>query len=279
MSTTIKNNIQEQNQDILNDIQSLQNVELELFNSLETNNNLTTTEQQSIISKIDSISSMRIDLYQTMGGVNKFFHDALNNSRDTLQDQTAAISIIEKELNNSKIRLSELKQDKLNKIRLIEINDYYGEKYEEQTKLMKITIAIIIPIVILVVLRQNNIIPQMFFSILLMIIIIVGSVIFLRQLSYIMTRDNMSYQEFNWGFDAKNAPKPNGLDPVDPWLSNNLNIGSCIGQRCCSTGLTYNTTLNQCVGPSIQDNTGLTATDNNTIQANTDGFSNYAGVQ
>lgn len=278
MSTTIQNNIQAQNQDILNDIQSLQNVELDLFNSLETNNNLTTTDQESIINKINSISTMRIDLYQTMGGVNKFFNDALNNSRDTLQDQTATISIIEKELNNSKLRLSELKQDKINKIRLIEINDYYGQKYEEQTKLMKITVAIIIPVVILVVLRQKYILPQIVFSILLMIIILVGSVIFLRQLSYIMTRDNMSYPEFNWGFDAKNAPKPDGLDPTDPWLSSNLNIGSCIGQQCCSTGLTYNMTLNQCVDPSTQDNSGLAVADNNTLATNTDGFSNYASV-
>lgn len=278
MSTTIQNNTQTQNQDILNDIQSLQNIELELFNSLEANNNLTTEEQKTIISKINAISNMRIDLYQTMGGVNQFFKDALNNSRDTLQDQTAAISIIEQELNNSKLRLNELKQDKINKIRLIEINDYYGQKYEEQTKLMKITIAIIIPIVILIVLRINNILPQTVFSILLMVIIIVGSVIFLRQLSYILTRDNMIYQEFNWGFDAGNAPKPNGLDPVDPWLSTNFNIGSCIGQQCCSEGLTYNSSINQCVAASTQDNSGSITTDNNTLAANTDGFSNYATV-
>ena len=45
-------NIQDNNQQILNDIQSLQGIEQNLFSSLE-NANLTTEEQESIINKIN----------------------------------------------------------------------------------------------------------------------------------------------------------------------------------------------------------------------------------
>jgi len=123
-------NIQGGNQEILTDIQSLQGIEQNLFNSLE-NPNLTSEEQESIINKINRISEMRINLYKTLTGVNSFFQQALSNSRGTLTEQTAAIGVIEDELNQAKKRLRELEQEKNNKIRLVEINNYYSQQYEE----------------------------------------------------------------------------------------------------------------------------------------------------
>jgi hypothetical protein len=42
-------NISQNNEQILNDIQSLQKMEQDLFSSLETNTNLTTQQKQKII--------------------------------------------------------------------------------------------------------------------------------------------------------------------------------------------------------------------------------------
>ena len=106
-------NIQDNNQQILNDIQSLQGIEQNLFSSLE-NANLTTEEQESIINKINRISEMRINLYKTLSGVNSFFQSALSNSRGTLQEQTSAIGVIEDELNQAKKRLRLLEEEKNN---------------------------------------------------------------------------------------------------------------------------------------------------------------------
>ena len=102
-------NIQGGNQEILTDIQSLQGIEQNLFNSLE-NPNLTSEEQESIINKINRLSEMRINLYKTLTGVNSFFQQALSNSRGTLTEQTAAIGVIEDELNQANKRLRELEQ-------------------------------------------------------------------------------------------------------------------------------------------------------------------------
>ena len=65
--------MEENNSQILNDIQSLQTIEQELFNNLENQPDLSTDQQQQIISKINNISNMRVNLYQTLGGVNDFF--------------------------------------------------------------------------------------------------------------------------------------------------------------------------------------------------------------
>ena len=56
---TDQTEIQQNNEQLLNDIQSLQTMEQQLFNSLETNPNLTTSQQQQIVEKMNQISNMQ----------------------------------------------------------------------------------------------------------------------------------------------------------------------------------------------------------------------------
>jgi len=243
-------NIAQNNEQILNDIQSLQEMEKTLLNSLEANaNTLTSQEQEQIVGKMNRISDMRINLYQTLSGVNNFFHGALSSSIGTLQQQTAAIGIIEDELNQSKRRLEVLENEKLNKIRLVEINDYYGEKYAEHSELMKIIIFTLVPVIILAILNNKGILPEKIYYILLVIVSVIGSVFLWRRFSSIIMRDNMNYQEYNFGFDPKSAPSSTSTgDQNDPWASPDL--GTCIGQNCCSDGQNWDDKLNQCIGTS-----------------------------
>ena len=71
--STEEPNIAQTNEQILNDIQALQQIEKQLFENLESNPQLSSEEQQKIISKINQLSNMRINLYQTLSGVNDFF--------------------------------------------------------------------------------------------------------------------------------------------------------------------------------------------------------------
>jgi hypothetical protein len=243
-------NIAQNNEQILNDIQSLQEMEQQMLNNLEGNaSTLTPDQQEGLIEKMNRLSTMRINLYQTLSGVNNFFNNSLSSSIGTLQQQSVAINIIENELNQSKGRLEILENEKLNKIRLVEINDYYGEKYAEHSQFMKIIIYMLVPIIILAILNNKGILPDTVYYILLVIISAIGAFFIWRSLSSIIMRDNMNYQEYDWGFDAKNTPSGISTTSSDPWASS-VNIGTCIGQSCCSLGQTWDNTLNQCVGSS-----------------------------
>jgi hypothetical protein len=59
----------------------------------------------------------------------------------------------------------------------------------------------------------------------------------------------MNYQEYTWAFNAADAVKGTTTTSVDPWLSN-MNLGTCIGEQCCSVGQKWSSSLNQCVGTS-----------------------------
>jgi hypothetical protein len=255
-------NVQENTNQILSDIQSLQTIEQELFNSLEENTGLTTEQQKKVVEKINGISKMRINLYETLNGVNSFFQNTLANSKGTLTEQTSAIDIVEKELNSSKKRLKVLEEEKNNKIRLVEINDYYGQKYAEHSDLMKIIVTMLIPILILAVLNNKGIIPSTVYYILVSIIALIGAVFIWRTLFSIVLRDPMNYQEYNWYFDPSTAPTSTTTSTKDPWESKSSKFGSCIGDACCSDGLVYDSSLNQCVTSSDENTTTETFMNN-----------------
>jgi hypothetical protein len=240
-------NISQNNEQILNDIQTLQQMEQQLFNNLETNTSLTPQQQQEIVQKMNQVSNMRINLYQTLSGVNNFFQSALSSSVGTLQEQTVAIGIVENELNQAKKRLELLEAEKNNKIRLVEINDYYSDRYGEHSQLMKIVIFTLVPVIILTILFTRSIIPSFIYYALLVIVCAIGGYYFWTIYFSMVTRDNMNYQEYSWYFNAATAPT-GPASSTDPWAG--LGVGTCIGQQCCSKGQIWDASLNQCIGDS-----------------------------
>jgi len=245
-------NVQENNEQIINDIQSLQQMEQQLFNSLETNPNMTPDQQQKVVDKMNQLSNMRINLYQTLSGVNNYFENALNTSVGSLKQEVVAIGIVESELNKAKKRLEILEEEKNNKIRLVEINSYYGDKYVEHSQLMKIVIFTLLPVIILGLLNNKGILPNIIYNILLVIIGVIGGYFFWTRFASILTRDNMNYQEYDWYFDPNSTSTSSTTASSDPWLSETTNetYGSCVGDACCSSDLTYDASMNQCVSSS-----------------------------
>ncbi len=238
-------------QKLLSDIQELQSMEQQHFDQLNTNGNLTPQQQMEEIEQINKTSNMRRNLYKTLSQVNSFYKDALDSSIGTLKEQKTAITIVENELNRAKARLEYLELQKNNKIRLVEINQYFGEKYSEHTKLMKIIIFILIPIIILTILYKKELIPRNVYFILFIIIGVVGAFLVYKLYASIIMRDNMNYDEYDWPFDKNSAPTADTTQSEsDPWgATSTFNIGTCIGESCCSDGLTYDTATNLCVVP------------------------------
>ena len=233
---------------ILNDIQKLQEIEKGLFNNLEKIG-LTAEQQKQIVEKINNISTMRINLYKTLNDLNNQVGGSLKNSNYTLKEQTVAVNIVENELNKSKKKLELLEEQKNNKIRMIQINDYYGQRYAEHTDLMKILIIMLIPIIILAFLYNKGLLSSTIYYILILIIALIGSIFLAKRFISIMSRDNMNYQNYNWYFNTADATQSNTTESEDPWFSTNVNVGTCIGEMCCAEGLTYDSTINQCIAP------------------------------
>lgn len=282
MTTPNIQNVEETNNQILSDIQNLQTFEQEMFSNLEENPSLTQEEQQALIQKINQVSSMRLNLYKTLNGVTGYFQNSLYNSQGTLEEQVTAIDIVEQELNRAKQKLRILEEEKNNKIRLVEINTYYGEKYQEHAELMKIIIFTLIPIIIISLLYNKSLIPQVLYYVLLVIIAAIGSYFMWLRLASIWNRDNMDYQEYNWPVykpPANSTTKSSNTtgDPWDNGLDVTGNVLGCVDQYCCATGTVYDGSSNQCI-PSSASSSTSTSTSSST-PAPVDGFGTLSGTE
>jgi hypothetical protein len=261
-------NMEERNEQTLSDIKNLQQIEQDLYNTLETNaNNNTLTEDQKtkMINKINEISQMRINLYANLNETYSFFQKNVSSSRITLDEQIMALEIVENELKEAKLRLELLEDAKYNKLRQVEINTYYGKKYNSHTDVMKIIVIMCIPILIIGLITNTGIIPERISMTLMILIITIGVIAIGYKLIDNAKRDNMNYDEYDWGFNENDAPTDNSGINIDPWVIPSL---ECIGPDCCIEGQsTYDYTKNKCVPNSIYNsnayqlkNTGSTTT-------------------
>ena len=277
MTTPNVQNVEETNTQILSDIQNLQSFEQEMFSDLEENPSLTQQEQQAIIQKINQVSSMRLNLYKTLSGVTGYFQNSLYNSQGTLEEQVTAIDIVEQELNRAKQKLKILEEEKNNKIRLVEINTYYGEKYQEHADLMKIIIFTLVPIIILAILYSKGILPKTVYYVLMIIIAAIGSYFMWVRLASIWNRDNMDYQEYNWPEPPSNSTTSTSSTSGDPWgIQTSASLG-CVDEYCCASGTVFDGSSNLCV-PSSSTSTSTSTTTSSSTPATVDGFDTLTGT-
>ena len=270
--------LQEKNQQVLNYISQLQTQEKKLYDSLD-NAALSSDEKQQIINKINEISQMRINMYSNMKDMYSFYQKNVAASNSLIGQDIAAIDILETELNNSKQRLNLIQDEKNNKLRLVEINTYYGKQYNAHSKLMKIIIFTCIPVIILSVLANKGILPQNLYAFLTGIIIIIGVVFIGLELIDMSNRDNMNWDEYNWYFNKDDAPSYDATDDSsDPWETTTPSV-VCVGAACCYDGSTYDDQKNTCVPTAIYNQEHPDTTTTTTTVETFNGLEKYAYTQ
>jgi hypothetical protein len=244
--TVNNSNLIERRDQILAHISQLQGLEQDLTNQLDALNS-TDPRRLSINNKINEISQMRIDLYRIINDMYSYNQDNVTHTRNILSDQLAAIAIIETELNENKKRLNMLNQQKNNKVKLVQINTYYGKYYNARKQIMVTIVLICVPVLILTILGNMGILPSNLYALLIMIIIIIGSISIGYQIIDLSNRDNMNFDEYNWKFNKNLAPPidDTAIDAYDPWASI---PAACINDACCPKPThTYSSTTNNCV--------------------------------
>lgn len=239
-------NLQEINRQTLNNIAQLQTQEKQLYDKLN-DVTLSSEQKRQIINTINQISEMRLNMYTNIKNMYSYYQQNISESRSTLGQEIAAIDVLDNELNQSRRRMNLLEDEKYNKLRLVEINTYYGKQYNAHTKLMKIIILTCIPIIILSILANKGFLPLNIYIFLTGIIIIIGLVIIGLEIIDISNRDNMNWDEYSWYFDTNKAPSSDGSSSnttTNPWETPSI---VCVGSACCYDGSTYDNEQNRCI--------------------------------
>lgn len=254
---------------LLSDITKLQTMESNLYKKLEAAdaNNVSQQEQNAMIAKINELSKMRMSLFEEIDKMYKGLQGRVSQSRIDLTNQLTVSGVMEQELNKAKRDLNLLQANKDNKMRLVEINTYYSNKYQAQTGLMKLIILVCIPLLVLAILAKKQLLPPRVSTILIWAVLIIGGILIIRKFIDINSRSNMSFQEYDWRWSPPSddgqtvieydeAQFQSGVQSAENDMSDaaaDMGLG-CIGAACCSTGTYYDSDKNECVFGSSKTN-------------------------
>ena len=246
--------LQERNNQTLANIQNLQQVEQELYADLEKNT-ITTDQKKQVVLKINEISQMRLNLYATLKDIYESYGTNLTNSASLAKQQMIAVKIVEKELNEAKVRMNALDVERNNALRMVEINTYYGKQYSAQARLMR-TVAIgCVPILILSVLANKGILSAKIYGLGVSIVLVILILMVGRQWLDMQNRDDMNYDEYDWYFNPSTAPSSNGSGSSsgedEVWTNNP--VPACSGAACCYEGSKFDESLNVCVATATAE--------------------------
>ena len=227
-----------------------------LYNSLEemsVQQEPNTKKQNKIIRKIEELQKLKTSLYNNLSSNYALTQASVAEARNSLVGEVAIGQFINSELNTANSNLTLLQNERNNKIRMAEINNYYSSKYETQAKVMKTIVYFCIPILILGILLKKGLIPQNIGMSLIGILIGLGIVIVFLQILDIMRRDNMVFDEYKFPFDPENVDLSSDSNENDQPKKIDYTL-SCAGKACCPDGNDYGTvwddTTKQCVSPS-----------------------------
>ena len=231
-STESLTDIQTQNETIQANIVSLQAIHDDLKTQLDvgiTNGTLNIEQQNSLNKKIYDISSIITILYNNNSSMYDFFSKNIASTAATIEEQQFATNIVKNELLNTNNILRGHQAEQANKLRLIEINDYYSEQYLDRTNLMKSIIIVCIPLIILLVLKNKGILNTTIFNILFIIIVFIGIIYLFKLFLKIISHNNMQYQQYDWYFNRGDAP------PIDTSGSTNASDSIAPTVTTCNT--------------------------------------------
>ena len=128
-------------QDTITKINELQNTEKQLYATLTKNaeqvalgrtNVFTEEEIEQMTNQINSLSAARVNLYNTLSDLYKAQITSESTMKASIDQQTETLQLLETELNRSKKKMTEIKDEKLNHLKMIEITTYYSKQYDAQ---------------------------------------------------------------------------------------------------------------------------------------------------
>lgn len=239
------NDLQERNNKVLSDISQLQQQEMELYQRINQSD-MTPESRGLMMDRINQLSQHRTVLYGSLKDQYEFQNESVSGTITTLGEQMYAINIVENELNEAKKRLNELENQRNDKLRLVQINTYYGKKYAAYKNIMKIVVYACIPLIILGYLGNIGLIPTNLNMFLMAIIIFIVVLMIGGAMVDVSSRANMNFDEYEWAFDKNNAPRGEPTEKVNPWDLSGINL-TCVGAQCCTEGMTYDKSIKKCV--------------------------------
>ena len=211
------------NMGILNtfdNIQKIQSLESDNYDKLLKNDvtqELSSEEKQKLLNELANLSAIKMNLYDSIKDTYNSSITTMTTSQQNIMEQLAAIKIVEAELKDSAARMTQLNDENTNTMRMIEINRYYEEKYNDNTGFIKYLIIFIITFLLIYILHRRLLISDSIYNILLFINILVAVIMLGNYYYKMMFRSNMVYEEYVYPYADVVGATSTDTNNTNPW--------------------------------------------------------------
>ena len=174
------------------------------------------------------------------------------NSRKILSDFAG------EQLAEARANAEELISANDGKKRMIELNTYYGKRFNAQAGVVKLFIYTCVPVLILAILANAGLIPTTIAGFIIVIIIVTGLIYIYGAVSDINRRSKMNFDEYEWEFD----PSRVGVISNPNYVSKGgmgAGIGSgCVNGNCCGPNTLWDPNSGICNAQGTGGGTSVT---------------------
>ena len=189
---------------------------------------------------------------------------------NALSDSSFNLALQNQIINNEQQRLNTKQQSidlaKTSQNRMLVLNNSYSARYNATTKIVLVIVVVFIIFIGLMFLQKAvPAIPSGIMDLAYIVDLSIGAIICLMIYMNIQTRDPVYFDQIS--IPSPVIPDSSGAIQS---TSTSMNTGfgiTCIGQMCCSTGTTWDSTSNTCLAPSTATPTTSTATPTTTTSA------------
>jgi hypothetical protein len=125
--------------------------------------------------------------------------DANAKSTVAYVNQSAASDIFAEMNTNTVNVVDSLENVEKNKLRMVQINDYYSKRYDAETAIVKKVIIVLVVFLLISILSYKKLIPTKIAAVICGILLFVTAFIIYMGHTDIESRDKLYFDEFDWG--------------------------------------------------------------------------------
>ena len=187
--------------------------------------------QTDALAAITANAASQNTLYKVASGVTVLNKSATavaeeyENSRKILSDFAG------EQLTEATANAEELISANNGKKRMIELNTYYGKRFNAQAGVVKLFIYTCVPVLILAILANAGLIPTTIAGFIIVIIIVTGLIYIYAAVSDINRRSKMNFDEYEWEFDPSRV---GNMSKSNPDYVSKGGMGAGIGSGCAN---------------------------------------------
>ena len=187
-------------------INRLNELNVQLDEEIQVINTSSADDYSDSLERLKSIKMEQTQIYNLLKDINANLYASFVSAKTLNEHQLGLASKLTDYKEDIEKDISALEGETDHKVRLSKINQYYSDKYEAHSQLVKLIILILIPVIILAILKNKGFLPDDAFNSLMLVVIVIGGILFFKKYKDVVSRNNMNYQEYDWRFRKELAP-------------------------------------------------------------------------